>query len=80
MEMKEKDEAEQRKFKAQSDAILFKAPFIPEKSTKPLTDISTFTLNTEKRQEEREQFEARLKEKEDNLRAQKLEVHPNYFS
>ena len=48
-----------------------KQPFIPEKSKKPLTDISTFTLNTEKRYEERQTFELHLKEKADEISLQR---------
>ncbi|XP_063597841.1 targeting protein for Xklp2-like isoform X1 [Penaeus indicus] len=64
---------EQREFRARSDAILHKQPFIPEKSKKPLTDISGFTLNTEIRSEERNEFEMHRKRKEDELLAAKRE-------
>ncbi|XP_068249880.1 targeting protein for Xklp2 homolog isoform X2 [Palaemon carinicauda] len=64
---------ERRTFHAQSDAILHKQPFIPEKSKKVPTDISGFTLNTEVRAEERAQFELHQKQREDELLAAKRE-------
>lgn len=67
-------EKEQREFHARSDAVLHKQPFIPEKSKKPLTDISGFTLNTEIRSEERTEFDMHRKRKEDELLAAKREV------
>lgn len=67
-------EREQREFRARSDAVVHKQPFIPEKSKKPLTDISGFTLNTEIRSEERNEFEMHRKRKEDELLAAKREV------
>ena len=73
-ELQEEVEKNQRKFKAQSDDVVHKKPFIPEKSNKPLTDISGFTLNTEKRSEERAEFDMYLKKKEDEVTAQKKEV------
>lgn len=65
---------EQRKFHAQSGEVLYKQPFQPEKSKKPLTDISAFTLNTENRASERMKYELHRKQKEDEILAAKREV------
>lgn len=73
LEEQAKLEKEQREFRARSDAVVHKQPFIPEKSKKPLTDISGFTLNTEIRSEERNEFEMHRKRKEDELLAAKRE-------
>ncbi|XP_042234581.1 targeting protein for Xklp2 homolog isoform X2 [Homarus americanus] len=64
---------EQRKFLARPDAVLHKKPFIPEKSKKPLTDISTFTLNTEVRAVDRNEYELQRKRREDEIQAAKRE-------
>lgn len=66
-------EKEQRKFLARSDAVVHKQPFVPEKSKKPLTDISGFTLNTEVRAGERMEYELHRKRKEDEILAAKRE-------
>lgn len=59
-------ENEARIFKARPNKVVYKSPFVPEKSTKPLSDSTSIYLNTEKRAEEREKFEylKRLYEKE----------------
>ncbi|XP_022108110.1 targeting protein for Xklp2 homolog [Acanthaster planci] len=44
-------------FKAKPANILYEEPFVPEKSAKPMTDISNFTLNTERRAEGRKEYE-----------------------
>nr|E2RYF8.1 RecName: Full=Targeting protein for Xklp2 homolog; Short=TPX2 homolog; AltName: Full=Microtubule-associated protein TPX2 homolog [Patiria pectinifera]BAJ24842.1 microtubule-associated protein homolog-like [Patiria pectinifera] len=44
-------------FKAKPANILYEEPFVPEKSTKPMTDISNFSLNTERRAEDRKGYE-----------------------
>lgn len=46
-------------FRARPANVLYQEPFKPEKPTKPLTDISDFQLNTERRAECREEFEKR---------------------
>ncbi|XP_064089670.1 targeting protein for Xklp2 homolog isoform X1 [Macrobrachium nipponense] len=73
LEEEERIDRERRTFFAQSDAVVHKQPFIPEKSKKPLTDISGFTLNTEVRAEERSKFELHQKQREDELLAAKRE-------
>lgn len=67
-------DAERRKFLALPDDVLRREPFVPEKSSKPLTDISQHTLNTEQRAEERTNYELRRKMKEDEIQAAKREV------
>ncbi|KAL8612429.1 hypothetical protein ACOMHN_008414 [Nucella lapillus] len=64
------EEEEQRKaaeFRAQPNRTIYKRPFIPEKSTKALTDISDFELNSDRRAMDREEFEMRKKEREVEL-------------
>ncbi|XP_063441850.1 targeting protein for Xklp2 homolog isoform X2 [Mytilus trossulus] len=61
-------------FKARPPEVLRKEPFIPEKSTKPLTDISEFSLNTEKRAYNREGFEMHKKSKEAEIEAVKRRI------
>ncbi|XP_052060754.1 targeting protein for Xklp2 homolog isoform X2 [Mytilus californianus] len=61
-------------FKARPPEVLRKEPFIPEKSTKPLTDISEFSLNTEKRAYDREGFEMHKKSKEAEIEAVKRRI------
>lgn len=67
-------DAERRKFHAHPDTVVHRQPFIPDKSSKPLTDISGFTLNTEHRAEERTNYDLHRKMKEDEIQAAKREV------
>ncbi|KAK4321593.1 hypothetical protein Pmani_007618 [Petrolisthes manimaculis] len=73
LEEEEQSNAERRKFRAQPDTVLHRQPFIPDKSSKALTDISGFTLNTETRAEERNEYEMHRKMKEDEIQAAKRE-------
>ncbi|KAK3860635.1 hypothetical protein Pcinc_033330 [Petrolisthes cinctipes] len=73
LEEEEQSNAERRKFRAQPDAVVHRQPFIPDKSSKALTDISGFTLNTEMRAEERNDYNLHLKMKEDEIQAAKRE-------
>ncbi|XP_050707906.1 targeting protein for Xklp2-like [Eriocheir sinensis] len=67
-------EAEQRRFRAQADDVVHKAPFIPEKSKKPLTEISNVPLNTEIRASERSEYENQQKAmEEERMAAKKME-------
>lgn len=61
-------------FKARPADVLRREAFIPEKSTKPLTDISEFSLNTEKRAYVREDFEMHKKGKEAEIEAVKRRI------
>lgn len=61
-------------FKAKAADVLRNKPFIPEKSSKPLTDISEFSLNTERRAVVREDFEMHKKAKEAEFEAVKRRI------
>jgi len=71
VEDKEREEREKRNFQARTDTAVHKLPFMPEKSKKPLTDISGFALNTDKRAEERKEYDQYLKQREAELLAAK---------
>lgn len=61
--IKEKEEAEMRKFKAR--AVLKEDPIpVPEKVRKPLTAVKEFNLNLDHRAVERAEFDQKIKEKE----------------
>ncbi|XP_061197488.1 targeting protein for Xklp2 homolog isoform X2 [Saccostrea echinata] len=64
----------QAKFKAHPAKVVHQEPFCPQKSTKPLTDISGFELNTEHRSQKRENFEMYKKAREAQLEAAKREI------
>ncbi|XP_023227523.1 targeting protein for Xklp2 homolog isoform X2 [Centruroides sculpturatus] len=67
-------ENEARIFKAKPSNVLYKSPFVPEKSTKPLSDLTSIYLNTERRAAEREKFEylKNLREREREAEFEKL--------
>lgn len=54
-------------FKAQPCTVINKDPFIPVKSTKPLTEVSDFELNLERRAVQRDDFEMHKKAREAEL-------------
>jgi len=64
-----KELEEQRKaanFKANEAKVLHQAPFMPKPSDKPLSELSNFTLHSDRRAEEREKYEKeRLKREVD---------------
>ncbi|XP_046842645.1 targeting protein for Xklp2-like isoform X2 [Xenia sp. Carnegie-2017] len=51
-------------FKAKPCKVVHDAPFVPQKSKKPLTEVSEFTLNTNSRAERHEELEMNKKERE----------------
>ena len=51
-------------FKAKPCKVVHDAPFVPQKSKKPLTEVSEFTLNTNRRAERHEELELNKKERE----------------
>ncbi|KAJ7374600.1 hypothetical protein OS493_004938 [Desmophyllum pertusum] len=54
-----------RVFKARSTNVLYNAPFVPDKSiAKPNTKIEEFTMNSNKRAQEREIYEMHKTERE----------------
>lgn len=66
----EEDLKQQRtlaQFKARPPVSLLKEPFIPKKSTKPLTDLDEFPLHTEKRNESRLEWEQWKKDQEQQI-------------
>lgn len=68
------EEEEQRKaaeFHAQPNRIKDKKPFLPARSTKPLTEVSDFELNSDRRAVQREEFELRKKVREVELEGQR---------
>uniref|UniRef100_A0A2C9K1C7 TPX2 C-terminal domain-containing protein n=1 Tax=Biomphalaria glabrata TaxID=6526 RepID=A0A2C9K1C7_BIOGL len=71
MEEEEKAAVEAANFKAGPNAVIHKEPFQPQKSSKPLTEISEFDLNTEQRAAQREVFDQRTKAHEAYLEAVK---------
>nr|XP_022335373.1 targeting protein for Xklp2 homolog isoform X2 [Crassostrea virginica] len=58
-------------FKANPARVLQQEPFCPQRSSKPLTDISGFELNTEQRSQKRENFEMHKKAREAEIEAAK---------
>jgi len=74
LEEQEREDRERRNFQAKTDSASYKQPFMPEKSKKPLTDISGFTLNSERRAEERKEYDQYLKQREaETLAAKKAQ-------
>merc|ERR1719397_927085 len=73
----EKEQEAQRKaalFKATDPKVLSKAPFEPRPSEKPLSEVSNFSLHTDRRAEERTRFEMKLKQKEAEIEGAKREL------
>ncbi|KAH7830678.1 uncharacterized protein MONOS_6323 [Monocercomonoides exilis] len=69
---------EKTTFKARQATVLRKPPFVPQKSTRPLTKPVQFVIHSDLRAEERKQFEERqkqrlMKEKEERERKKKEE-------
>ena len=52
---------EAAQFKARPADVIHKKPFEPKKSERPLMDITTVELNTERRAKEREEFDTMIK-------------------
>lgn len=74
LEDQEREERERRNFQANTDSAVHRQPFMPEKSKKPLTDISGFTLNSDRRAEERKEYDQYLKQREaETLAAKKAQ-------
>lgn len=63
------------KFKAKQATVLYEEPFVPQKSTRPLTDVSDFRLNTERRSVQRHDFEEKKHVRDANLRVADEERH-----
>ncbi|GFO43502.1 targeting protein for xklp2 homolog [Plakobranchus ocellatus] len=56
-------------FKAGPNSVIQKKPFQPQNSTKPLTEIDEFQLNTDIRAASREQYDQHLKQREAEFEA-----------
>jgi len=72
----EKELEEQKRaaeFKASEPKVLEKAPFIPKPSDKPLSEISNIVLHSDRRAEEREAFDLKVKQKEVDMEGAKRE-------
>lgn len=54
-------------FRARPPTVLYKEPFVPKKVEQPLTEITAFELNTDRRAREREAFEQHMKQKEEQI-------------
>ncbi|XP_076470429.1 targeting protein for Xklp2-like isoform X3 [Babylonia areolata] len=70
------EEEEQKRaaqFRAQPNRTIYKEPFIPVPSTKALTEVSDFELNSDRRAQQREEFEMRKKEREAELEGHRRE-------
>lgn len=62
-------------FKARPAKVLEKKPFIPIKLERPVVEVKNFTLNTNKRAKEREEFEKKQKEREATIEETKKQVN-----
>jgi len=72
----EKELEDQKKaalFKASEPRVLTQVPFVPKPSDKPLSEISNFTLHSDRRAEEREAFDLKVKQKEVDMEGAKRE-------
>ena len=54
--------------------VLSKAPFEPRPSEKPLSEVSNFSLHTDRRAEERSRFEMKMKQKEAEIEGAKRQL------
>ncbi|XP_067651165.1 targeting protein for Xklp2 homolog isoform X2 [Haliotis asinina] len=54
-------------FKARPADVVHQEPFMPQRSSRPLTDVSELTLNTERRAVDRDEYEMRKKAREAQL-------------
>lgn len=61
---------EENKFKARPASVVHKKPFVPKKPDHQLT-ICEFSLSTEKRAKEREEFDKLVKERENEIEKMK---------
>ena len=60
--------------------MIHKKPFEPKKSERPLTDITTVELNTERRAKEREEFDNMIKAEHAKLEEYRRLVCINNFT
>ncbi len=74
MEEEERARQEQATFHANPPTVIFKKPFEPEPSHKPLACPVDLQLNSDKRAQERELYDQYLKQKEEYMEQQKKQV------
>jgi len=67
------DQKKATQFKASEPTVLDRAPFMPKPSDKPLSEISNFVLHSDRRAEEREAFDLKVKQKEVDMEGAKRE-------
>ena len=67
-------------FKARPASVLERAPFVPQRSDKPLSEIDDFQLNSDRRAEEREAYEVQKKHREAEQESLKRQVRHNQRS
>jgi len=71
---REEDETRERSlFKATEPTVLDKSPFMVRKSSKPLTEISNFDLESDRRAEKRELFDKQIRAKLEDMEHAKKE-------
>ena len=58
MENQQQNEKKEAEFKAKDASILYAPPFIPNKSTKPLTCVENVILHSDVRSSQRAKYEA----------------------
>jgi len=68
------DQKKATQFKATEAKVLSQVPFVPKPSDKPLSEISNFTLHSDRRAEEREAFDMKVKQKEADMEGAKREL------
>jgi hypothetical protein len=54
-------------FKARPADVIHKKPFVPRKSERPLTDVTSVELNTQRRAKKREAFDAKIKSEQEKI-------------
>ncbi|XP_059167831.1 targeting protein for Xklp2-like isoform X2 [Physella acuta] len=71
IEEEERAAREAAQFKARPNDVIHKEPFQAQKSSKPLTEINGFALNTDQRASQREVFDQHIKAREAEIEALK---------
>ncbi|XP_005090333.1 targeting protein for Xklp2 isoform X2 [Aplysia californica] len=67
VEEEERQAKEAAQFKARPNHVIHQEPFLPQRSKKPLTEVSDFALNTDIRASQREAFDQQIKAREAEL-------------
>lgn len=61
-----------RTFKAKPPTVLYQKPFEPKKPERPLVEVPEFSLNTQRRAKDREEYEKKMQERRDRIAMEKL--------